>query len=686
MENLSFKNDYIKKGLRTFDNNELYVTTSRDDGITGQNYIIDAVNVIKDHGYVENNIGGASSKKPIKKTVVKKVVSTEPKYSSKTIVDINTIATEIIKELLDKKLYYYSPDDDSRLLSYIVTYLQRHNYHLDRTEHSFLVRYLRDNLFRTLVDGVRNRHSLTTVSDSNIANIRSFGMSGCGDGLQYIQKVAITREISNTWEGLSSLLDYPVTTGNRTPCNNSIHPLFFMLFANRIPGIEDLIVRSDYSTMIEEIKYKEVEPENAFLFLLRINDPAPLPTKDNNSLAPIANESLRMSISMMLRDIVLSIRSGNLNSEVSTHLENLLSNIKMPGSKFHEENMYQAIMATFSYTPTLITKGIKSLSFDPFQNFYGMGSAAKTIYQTPHAVYNIEYPVNDMYHFSDNSIPHLDDHNMDCVGYDPASNKVIFTYSSNKIVIENDQCNLLENIYRAMNTQTLQVDPNSVVTSFLARQPDLEMIYKNVVPVKVLMTNGLCVTIPREQTRMNSDPRNNIFFRPSMKPILNLSPVLIKQEIIMNKIRYTLTGALCYDVLSEGRSAQLDTLFNGSNIYTTSLSNKLGTFSLVKSGGLWFEYNPQDCITAERKRNKVERILERRFNKFTAAGGFADFETWKSEKIQEIRDNVNKNKNNFSDLVVSESYALDKISSNGCILLYSEDYDQYRMRVTEKYF
>lgn len=697
MEIIEIQSNFIENGLTTFEDKPLFVEeevietalSSHDD------VYLDTINLLRENESPTNIdlelFGGAKNIiKPNQKKDTKSAHKTTNNrqvanvYKNKTVLDLHRLGSDILKELLNDKINLtVNTSDDSRLLRFVVNFLNKHSYSLDNSEHEYIIRFLRDNLYKVIKESIMSRHSLAAISEYRLTTdiTPMHDSMSCGR-IMFDQKIAITREISNRWDGLETLVSL---MGKTKMENDVIDPLFFILFANKLPGFEDLVIRNDYQTLVQQIRDKEVQKNNMFLFLLRMIDPELLPSNDKNHSTVLGNETLRISISMLLRELSYNIRRGIFEDKSSCFLIKLLENIKMPTAKFREENMLQAILATFSFKPTLITKGFMTA------NKLGLltGTQATTVlYEPPKSVYTIEYPISDMYCFSDNTIPRLTQNNFDLLGFDTTTKKIVFTYSDNKNIVQDEQANLIQNLFNALSTNNrIETDVNNVLPTLVARQPVLEELYKNMMPVQILLTNGFYVSVPREQNRFNGCPNANIFFRPSFKPSINISPILIETSITVNRIPYELVGALCYDIFDSDSMVFGSPVF-GSNINIVDASMKLGTLAIVKSNGKWYEYNPQDNITLERKKNKIERILLNRYEDYvsTVRGNPTVYETWREENLNAATQDVNDNKSTISDMRISEPEALEKISTRACLLFYAENYDVYQSRIFEKCF
>lgn len=683
MENFNIEPKFIKDGLTRFDKGKLFVKSKENDNNlqTFESVFLDTVTIMrennKESNFDINLFGGAG--RPSKK----KEITT---YKAKSVFDINKIATEILDELIkDKFNFGLIASDDNKLMQFITNFMSKHSYNLVNSEYEYIIRFLRDNIYKILRQNVMLKHSLAAISEYGMTNnllIKPLDSISCGS-IQFEQKVAITKEVSNKWTGLSGLDEF---SGKIPMSENIIDPLFVILFALKLPGIEDLVIKSDYQSLVNQIRNKEIQRYNTFLFLLRMIDTELLNTTDKNYSSLFGNETLRISISMLLREIAYNVRRGVFEDKASCFLVELLNTIKMPTAKFREENMLQAILATFSFKPTLITNTISTSKIALFGNV-----SQSFVFEKPKSVYTIEYPLSNMYCFSNNNIPRLGQSNFDLLGYDPTTQKVVFTYSDNNNIIEEDKNNLLQNLLTVLSTNKIEADINNTVPLIIARQPTIDSFYKNLKQVQILLTNGMYVVVNREQNNFNTCPTSNIFFRSEFKPVINISRILIETNVVVNKISYELVGALCYDIMEDDTPLFGNPTFSNAMSYV-DVSLKLGTFALIKSDDKWYEYNPQDTITLDRKKNKIEKVLLNRYKKTLMRQDIpfdpASFNVWKTynNNQEKIIQDVIENKITINDLIIDESEAMDKISTRACILFYAENYDVYQARIFEKCF
>lgn len=707
MDNLQINPQFIKNGLKTFNNKEIKVHINQPEYNNGNeaydSVFLNTIETIRDIKYNKNNTlvlddkefisgnndfyyGGAGDKK---KNDKKKQVNRQPIQLKKTVFDVKYIGNEILNDIISRKMFFSVNEmSELRLSDFISEYIKQQELHINHLEYETIIRYLKDHLFKAVKEKIMQKHSLASISDYSLVinPLMSIQMNhiSCKE-MDYKQKIAITKAVSNKWENLSSLYNF----SSRVSMNkNVIHPLFFILFANKFPGIEDLIIQQDYGCMVDQIRSNTLQQENAFLLFLRMTDMALLPSIDKEEQTSVGNESLRISISMLLRELAYSIRKGTFENEASCHLEHILSKIMMPGAKFKEECMLQAILATFSYRPTVITKA--TVNNMPVANLLGFtNSQSPLIYETPKAVYNIEYPISDFYSFSENEILKFSDSNFNFLGFDFKTNKAIFTYSNNMETVYEDKDNLLNNLYNLLQNSSqqpklLEASYNTIIPNVFAHNPQLETIYQNITPIKIMLTTGLYISVPREQKRFYCGPENNIFFKSLHSPTINISHIDFETTMVINKITYFLTAALCYDIL-DSEDGSFGDVISMRGIASVNASQKLGTLAIVRADNNWIEYNPQDTITSDRIKFKVQKALYNEYMKI-APKDREDYDEWKEKNQSSIEKEIIKGHVSISDMIIREEDALKKIGSQACLLFYSEDYPTYQSRMLNKWF
>ncbi|AKS26438.1 putative P4b protein [Diachasmimorpha longicaudata entomopoxvirus] len=556
-------------------------------------------------------------------------------------IDIKVIGDNILKTLHDEYVTMGKTISDNVIVGLINKHLNTQRINFSRGETDMLIQYIRNNLSSLFKESIMVSHPLFQL-------IKQRGkMLEYTTSLNYSQNhdqlVAITRHISTNWRGIQNLkhLTKPLSFGQ----DNIIHPLFVLLFGLKMPGFEDLVISQDYLTMLKDLATDRFNKDNMMLLWLRTADTALLPTRDVDHSENLNNENLRVRISVMLRELSYKIRTGIFNSEISNKLLKILSHIVMPDTSFEEENFLHAIFATFSFKPTLLARTHQAV-----QPFALMGNSSDFV---PSAVYTIQYPISD-FMLTQGNRPFLSELNFKDIGYDPLRKKVIFMYSDQNQL--SDEQLLLTNILKNLGTQTAEANIYDALPTLVTRAGILPDVYENIKKTKILLTNGLfCVSVPRYEKRLFGGPDFSFFRNSNLSEGYNLTPIIISPKITVHNKDYELCGALCYDIIEHSDLPDFVPKYL-----------KIGTTALIKlDNGKWWEYNPQLYVLPERLDAKMRRLMEGKTN---------------AEKT-EIKNRILNGEFEAADMEIEEGEAMDKIQKCGCLLFYSENYEQYLARI-----
>lgn len=575
---------------------------------------------------------GASKKKEIVKS--KDIISP---------VDIKTIGDNILKVLHDEYVSMGKTVTDSLIIGLINKHLMIQSVTFSQGELDMLTQYIRNNLSGLFKNNILVSHPLfKLVSDKK--KILEY-TSNVTYSTDYDQLVALTRYMSSNWTGIKQL--QLITKNLNFGQDHMIHPLFVILFGLKMPGFEDLAISQDYLGMLKDLAADRFNKDNMMLLWLRTADPDLLPTKDIEHLENLNNENLRVKITTMLRELAYKIRTGHFNSEISTKLVELLSHIAMPDTTFEEENLLHAIFATYSFKPTLLARSQTNI-----QPFPALTSTADFV---PNAVYTIQYPISDFL-LAQGSRPFLSELNFKDVGYDPLRKKVIFLYSDQS-QLSQDQL-LIANLLKNLGNQVAETSIYDALPTLVTRAGILPDVYENVKRTKILLTNGLfCISVPRYEKRLFGGPDFSFFRNSNLTEGYNLTPITISPRLSVHGKDYELCGALCYDMIEHTDLPDFVPKYL-----------KIGTFALLKiDNDTWWEYNPQLYLLPERINGKI--------NKLTAG------EHMSREEKEKIKTRILKGDFEQSDMEIQHFEAVDKIQRYGCLLFYSENYDQYLSRI-----
>lgn len=663
-----YKYNFENENNSLFGNNSVF---SYDDSLIYNN-IIDSNKFINENNKIEM-YGGAP-----KKTGKKNDNACLP---SKKIFSIKEIGTELLYNIVDNYPFIFRNNniDDTKLLEIVYQLIKKKEYNLTNGEVEMIIRFLRENILTSIKNKIIQKHSLfeTIRNELYMNSINTLITSE--NFINYKNKIMISKVISCEWEDLTSLANFENSFSFK---ENIIHPLFIILYGLKFPGIEDLSILQDYSSLVTDLKKDDFDGNNLFLLFLRISDLNYLPTNNSKFMSAVNNENLRINISMLLKEIAFSIRTGNFENKLSDTLLNYLSDIQHPNTKFKEENLIQSILSVFSFKPTLISKS------QTFNNplFKQINPFDNNIYSIPEAVYNIEYPINDFYSFNQEEIPVFSNINLKNIIYDPVTKKVIFSYNNNTPIDKNNiQENLLNNLYKCVNTTKQEVNFNDISSTILSTSLNLEEMYKESSPVNVLLTNGLfIISIPRETIRYINNPRQNLFYITNRKQSINISPILVEQNININKINYFLAGGLCYDILENTNSC------HNFGLNYVKNETKIGTYSIIKlSNNKWIEYNPNIFLTNSRIFKFIEKALRNNFEYKNPSYSQNDepvpYEIWVENNKENIIKKILNHQVSLIDMYISEEEAIEKLSMYANLIFYKEPYLQYKTRNEMKY-
>lgn len=660
----NFDNDNNTSSVFSYDNSDIF------------NSILES-NLNIDENFKHELIGGAA-----KKQAKKDKENHDSLSKSNKLIHIKNIQKELLNDIVDNFGYIFRNNniDDNKLLEVVHRLIKNKNYNLSNIDMEMILRFLRENLLISVKNKIIYKHPLFETVKTDVYTNSLKSLLDGNHFINYKNKIIISKAISYEWEDLTSL----VGVSNRFNFKeNIIHPLFIILYGLKFPGIEDLTIIEDYSTMVNELKNDDFDGNNLFLLLLRIADPNYLQTTDPKFMNAVANENLRINISILLKEIAFSIRTGVFENKSSDILMSCLSNIKNTNNaKFEEEKLIQNLLSVFSFKPTLIIKPKNNFALNQTNPLLKL---QESLYNVPEAVYNIEYPINDFQLFNENVTPVFSNANLQNIVYDPVSKKVIFSYNNtNPVDSKNLQEEFLKNVYNYITPNQHQVNLNDVTSALLTRGLTIDDNFKLHDPVKVLLSNGIFImSIPRETIRYSNNPTNNLFYITKRKETINISPVLIEQNININKVNYQLAGGLCYDILETNITCP------NFNMNFINQANKMGVFAIIKlSNGKWLEYNPNIFLTNSRLVAFIKKALKNHYQKdapLDEQSKTIDFQTWLVDNEKEIFQNIIKNKISLVDMYISEQEALEKLSMYGNLIFYKEPYDYYRARCEEKY-
>jgi len=640
-------------------------------------------------------VGGApnNKKKPMKERSEKDNILVKTSDSEMSPVSIKELGTLVLDEIMRKYPFIVNHNnfDGQVIISTVKDILSKKQKSVTTSQFEHLMNYIQSNFVSSLKTQIIQTHPLFSIlgKQQQRESLLALVKRHQNEDVKYSQtNVALSKAISLDWNDITDMEIYTnrVEFDFKDGHSELIDPIFWLLFATKFPGFEDLCILQDYMKLLESASRNELDKDNNMLFILRSADSSMLPVTNPVYRSPLTNEALRLSISLYLRELSILIRNGTFKSKLSGHLLDLLKEIKIPNKKSTEENLISAILSVFSFKPTLIakTKGSvlrsKDSVFDPAQ-YYGMKLDEKIF-----AVHTIEYPLLDFYSVLRNEIPVFSTSNFQAIVYNTTSNKATFIRRDPDDSVDKEKMvTNLVNLVLNKNTEINTAD----VASTLIQQNGIEAMSKNQFPTTVLLTNGMyIVSVPREDTTYSSEFRQPSFYSNNnrFKATLNLSPVIYDEETELKKTYY-LAGAICYDVID---NETYSNSYNTNNpVYHVDIEQKIGRYAILKSGNRWFEYNPYAFITNARIKERLDIIEENYYKRYLADNPNDDIskeDFIKSAGWVKQKNEILQKKMNITDMEIPEERAKSKISTSACLLFYKEDYSVYRSRADQSLF
>lgn len=402
--------------------------------------------------------------------------------------------------------------------------------------------------------------------------------------------------------------------------------IFFVMFMQRLPGIEDLTQRIDYARFVQEAREGRISEEFVYIALLRLSDTARLRASADN------DEVLRIEISMTLKSLAVQFREGNMRID---HLYEVLDKIVNINNNygFNEADIYHTICQTFSYSGMLI----------------GDVKNCQT-YQSVKTVPIVEFTINS--HIG-SLLPTINTTSIGSLSYDMCSNRITVIPPSGQSMPYN-----------------LEYQGN--MSSFLMN----ESLFPNIATkntMSFLHVNGLITFYIK---RFDNDIKTPLFLtcpNPCKAKRVNLTNINIEEELVVNNRTYRLVGAVCLDL-----GASFDGCGTSCDNYV-SQNDIIGTIGFVRAEGpcssKWLEYRTE--WTSTYIREQIERVAKAQYDQTSTYSSFDDYKKDACSGFDEIRKRFLEKMVYVTDIEVPTSYAMSTICERGVLLFYSEGYESF---------
>ena len=441
---------------------------------------------------------------------------------------------------------------------------------------------------------------------------------------------AISRNISVNYD---NPLNYMEGIDIKLHQDEGLPSLFFVLTMLKLPGLEDLLYRLDYTRFVREVREGRISREFVYLSILRLSDMDELQLPSH-----MKGELLRIKLLLIIKAICVQFREGNFNllDASSCKFDELSFLFQMDhGYDFDETNLFVAICKLVSYTPVLVG------SITPCK---GMSSV------TPSAVID--------FHISKNGTvlsPSLNTATMGSLVYDLCGNKVLVQAQPE-------------------DTYNYEVEIRGNLAPFSNK--DMKFATMDTMnSVKIVHANGLVVF---SITRYEVNDKIYLYMNcptPCAAKRVNTSYINVEETLDVNRHLLYLVGAVCLDINTDNCGSVCETYSSQNDI--------IGTIAYVNvrsecGDSQWLRY--KTTMTANDLKQQVEFAARADFEKEKNVKYNNNFEEYKDDSCSsynEIKTRIMQRTSKITDLIVPTSIAMNEICTKGMLIFYSEGYEAF---------
>ena len=417
-----------------------------------------------------------------------------------------------------------------------------------------------------------------------------------------------------------------------------IHPLFVTMFWRQLPTVEGMCVESDQFQLLKNIHVSQdkIKPSsfNFELTTARWNEKSPIAFFGVTNV--IDTEIKRVLCHVYLKKIIHRLRTGELHSIDSNKLISWLQRVFIFNSYDSGDDAEQLISA---FMNLFLIKPIKMF----VQDQVSIGNNCGYLANTPMDDYMKECPF--IYCETTSQIGGVPYSYMptelNCLRYDKVKNKAILnlSISNNRQAIVAGNC-----------------------------QP-------------ALTCNGLLPIFTRRKAAITYRDTNLV--NDGAIDYINTAHLNVQSEYTIDGKMYRLISVLCYHTIKPD-----------SNLYVTDKEMAAGYYSLVKTDDKWLKYNISSFSGAsnveELRKKYIEwaKIVYQSHKIYENGTGNEVAELRLSDALLSDRF-LDKFGNGILDtqlLMIENQDALDLINRNSCLLLYAEDYDNFKMSTLRNKF
>lgn len=422
---------------------------------------------------------------------------------------------------------------------------------------------------------------------------------------------AISRNISINFD---NPLNYMDSIDIKLHQEEGLPSLFFVLTMLKLPGLEDLLFRLDYTRFVKEVREGRVSREFIYLSILRLSD-----IEDLQVPSHMKSEILRIKLLLIIKTIGVQFREGNFNMLETSgcKLDDLEILFRMNhGYDFDETNLFVSICKLVSYAPLLV----------------GKVSCSSMTSVTPAALIDFKIANNSL-------SPALNTSVMGSLVYDLCGSKVLV--QAPKETTFNYEMEIRGNIAPFAHKDLKYASMESMNS------------------VKIVHSNGLVVF---SITRYEVNEKIYLYMNcpsPCSAKRVNTSFVNVEETLDINHKLFYLVGAVCLDLNTEDNCGSICDNYSSQN-------DIVGTVGYVRvrsecGDSSWLRYKTN--WTATDLREQVERVARADFESIHNVKN-TTFEEYKNDpcsSYNEIKTRIMQRRPNIRDLIVPDSMAMNDI-------------------------
>ncbi|BCT22646.1 virion core protein P4b [Carp edema virus] len=600
------------------------------------------------HMYVSDVVGGAPVKK--RKIVGQKKparMGLQAARKGEELEISDTAECSMIKTYGDKIAAVLKNKKGDFKLSDIITISNQLGLQFSASTFNGVVMYVRAVMSKQIKQTTWN-HPLALIrakfDNSKMIKENLHSLDSFAEEINYYNIYNLSKKQSEGFIDISDVNDKYFEYGNGI--QNMVHPILVALFAKKLAGIEDNAIVGDSYYLFKKIVSKEKIPsEFGNLVMTKVSEDDEIYSRDSRDLVSVEME--KSIIHMAIRNIVQNLRIGNFkvtgNSKLINYIMKLIAK-NSPEFMSNEEHILYMVLHIL---------GIRGISSKTIKEG---SSVMKT---SSYITVNISNMVADM------AEPIV------------INNDYIYhtTFDSfyNRLELQPVTQHIIKNYGQMQQDHTgigFQNPRNPFYDTRYSETPAYAPISYPFMNNNIVVDGSLIFFIQRQKHHQHNFSDTCFIKNSNPFPVqINFEPTITHSY----GSTYEIASAVCY------RTEQ--NLFGIPKITAES-----HPFTIVfTQAGPWL-YDPYSSISRTERDEALLRALKNlwKMDKLNGEAAGNDYNTWKDspegrEAIEKKRTDYLSNKKIFEDNLITLEEAYDLIRSYGSIIVYSQNYDTYKM-------